>query len=701
MQRWMDPTEDNPSGYMYDDGQPEPTYGTQADVEAALAAVRQQEAAQPAPTPAASVDNSYYSAGGYTPAEEAYLQSLRDARAALAAKYPGAELVDPSFLNPVYSYAPYQGDQGSYDPTITYAPGSEIDAAMASGVSPESQITNRGYNIRNYGQGLTNQGAYLTPGTKYWLVDNVTGKPLGSGSTPAELQALSAQANGLSASQGAKANWSVVTDDGSGNYKTVASDFLDPEKKSGLGWLDFLLPAVGAILAPFTGGLSLGLTGLAGTAVGAGIGSALGSGLSSAIQGRPLDQALMRAALSGVTSGIGSYVTPGISNALFSGVGGQATAQEAADAISNGLSSALTSSELAAGQALIASGNFVANAGVDAGTSALTSGLESIVVPGTASGISSGVGSAIGSGIGSAIGSGIGSVVDPTTGQPKSVENVTVTGEKPKTLQEILDAVSPSAGSPLAPITESVNVTGYKTPTQAQIDAGNAEALAAVTAANTAADAAAPTPADPAKPAKSTVDKIVDYLSLAGTAASLLGGLGGSGSGTGTAGTGTVPGGAGTMPANFATDTLPTGTDIPAYGGGTSPADRTARTGADLGDIDWNRYGFGPERSFFANVPKRAATGGSMAVTRPSKSFAVQGAGDGRSDDIPAVLSDGEYVMDAETVALLGNGSNKAGAAQLDRFRANVRKHKGKELAKGRFSVNAKAPQAYMVGGRL
>ena len=89
-----------------------------------------------------------------------------------------------------------------------------------------------------------------------------------------------------------------------------------------------------------------------------------------------------------------------------------------------------------------------------------------------------------------------------------------------------------------------------------------------------------------------------------------------------------------------------------------------------------------------------------MAVKRPSKSFAVQGAGDGRSDDIPAVLSDGEYVMDAETVALLGNGSNKAGAAQLDRFRANVRKHKGKALAKGRFSVNAKNPQAYMAGGR-
>jgi hypothetical protein len=159
-------------------------------------------------------------------------------------------------------------------------------------------------------------------------------------------------------------------------------------------------------------------------------------------------------------------------------------------------------------------------------------------------------------------------------------------------------------------------------------------------------------------------------------------------------------GDSGKMPANFATDKLPTGDAVPAFGGGTSLAARTARPAADFGDVDWNRYGFNPEKSFFPGVPQRAAKGGSMAVGRPAKSYAVQGAGDGRSDDIPAVLSDGEYVIDAETVALLGNGSNKAGAAQLDRFRANIRKHKGKELAKGRFSVNAKNPQAYMAGGR-
>jgi hypothetical protein len=69
---------------------------------------------------------------------------------------------------------------------------------------------------------------------------------------------------------------------------------------------------------------------------------------------------------------------------------------------------------------------------------------------------------------------------------------------------------------------------------------------------------------------------------------------------------------------------------------------------------------------------------------------------DGRSDDIPAVLSDGEYVMDAETVALLGNGSSDAGAKQLDRMRESLRKQKGKALSKGKFSPNAKSPLAYL-----
>ena len=80
-------------------------------------------------------------------------------------------------------------------------------------------------------------------------------------------------------------------------------------------------------------------------------------------------------------------------------------------------------------------------------------------------------------------------------------------------------------------------------------------------------------------------------------------------------------------------------------------------------------------------------------------SFTVSGPGDGRSDDIPAQLSDGEYVFDAETVALLGNGSTKAGAKRLDDFRVNIRKHKGRKLARGKFSHDAKPPERYMRGG--
>lgn len=74
----------------------------------------------------------------------------------------------------------------------------------------------------------------------------------------------------------------------------------------------------------------------------------------------------------------------------------------------------------------------------------------------------------------------------------------------------------------------------------------------------------------------------------------------------------------------------------------------------------------------------------------------VKGPGTGRSDDIEARLSDGEYVMDAETVALLGDGSSDEGAARLDSMRSNLRKHKGQNLRKGKFSHKAKEPAQYM-----
>ena len=90
--------------------------------------------------------------------------------------------------------------------------------------------------------------------------------------------------------------------------------------------------------------------------------------------------------------------------------------------------------------------------------------------------------------------------------------------------------------------------------------------------------------------------------------------------------------------------------------------------------------------------PPGMAHGGALsAVAR----FA-RGAGSGRADTIDAKLSDGEYVMDAETVAMLGDGSGKEGARRLDEMRTKLRSHKGKALAKGKFSPNAKSPLAYI-----
>jgi hypothetical protein len=75
----------------------------------------------------------------------------------------------------------------------------------------------------------------------------------------------------------------------------------------------------------------------------------------------------------------------------------------------------------------------------------------------------------------------------------------------------------------------------------------------------------------------------------------------------------------------------------------------------------------------------------------------VQGAGDGQSDSIPAMLADGEYVFDADTVAALGNGSNKAGALVLDKMRESIRAHK-RSAPVGKIPPKAKSPLSYLKG---
>jgi hypothetical protein len=111
------------------------------------------------------------------------------------------------------------------------------------------------------------------------------------------------------------------------------------------------------------------------------------------------------------------------------------------------------------------------------------------------------------------------------------------------------------------------------------------------------------------------------------------------------------------------------------------------------------------ETNFASDQAKtqNAARGGRSRATSGALSkvaYLAQGSGSGRADTIDAKLSDGEYVIDAETVALLGDGSTKEGARRLDMMRQQLRQQKGKQLARGQFSTSAKMPLAYVKGAR-
>lgn len=84
---------------------------------------------------------------------------------------------------------------------------------------------------------------------------------------------------------------------------------------------------------------------------------------------------------------------------------------------------------------------------------------------------------------------------------------------------------------------------------------------------------------------------------------------------------------------------------------------------------------------------------------RRVSNYATGGATKGQSDKIPALLSDGEYVIDADVVAALGDGNTAAGAAELDKMREAVRAHK-RAAPTSSIPPKAKSPLSYMKKGK-
>ena len=252
-----------------------------------------------------------------------------------------------------------------------------------------------------------------------------------------------------------------------------------------------------------------------------------------------------------------------------------------------------------------------------------------------------------------------------------------------------LAAGAPPVQTPPAATPEEIVVTGSPGSTVPGAAAGIGSAAAAANAAAAASGAGGGGP---------SAGDILDYVQLGSLALGSLGSLfGGGGRGAGGA---TIPGGFRSLSPVFS-GALPSANlpGLTGSAGGPRPAADLAQQGL-RGPQDWYRYGYGPQQSFFNYVPQAQPNTSTAYTGYAEGGSVVEGPGDGREDKIPAMLSDGEYVMDAETVALLGNGSNKAGADMLDQFRVNIRKHKGRELVRGNFSVDAKSPEHYLAGGR-
>ena len=100
--------------------------------------------------------------------------------------------------------------------------------------------------------------------------------------------------------------------------------------------------------------------------------------------------------------------------------------------------------------------------------------------------------------------------------------------------------------------------------------------------------------------------------------------------------------------------------------------------------------------------PLTHASGGALPVVQGRHDFRhgahVAGEGDGTSDDIPAMLADGEFVFPADVVSALGNGSTKAGTDKLyemmHAIRARARKSHPSDLPPDAL----KSPLDYLKG---
>jgi hypothetical protein len=149
---------------------------------------------------------------------------------------------------------------------------------------------------------------------------------------------------------------------------------------------------------------------------------------------------------------------------------------------------------------------------------------------------------------------------------------------------------------------------------------------------------------------------------------------------------------------------LSTTASSPFLGGGNSDI-MALKPGVVKGKINYGLPGYP-----FGQEWKAAKQGGHMVEDHKPQFFSegglgsmkntyVKGKGDGTSDSIAAMLANGEFVVPADVVSSLGNGSNDAGAKVLDEFLRTIRAHKRKADPKG-LPPDSKGALGYLAAAK-
>lgn len=115
------------------------------------------------------------------------------------------------------------------------------------------------------------------------------------------------------------------------------------------------------------------------------------------------------------------------------------------------------------------------------------------------------------------------------------------------------------------------------------------------------------------------------------------------------------------------------------------------------------------EKPYSPSTIKTYADGGEVIDHKPEffsegglnslKHSYVKGDGDGTSDSVPAMLANGEFVIPADVVSSLGNGSNDSGSKVLSEFLSTIRAHKQKHDSK-HLPPDSKGPLSYLTDAK-